>query len=206
MGQLAFVRPFIADGDCAEMILDFIHMRPTWTLVNEGGNKAIDFDVFLDVEVKGENQVAYEQLEKGSFAAYNKQASPLEIRINLAMTKPYAEQQSVLDALEELCGGTELVSLITPAQEYDSLNLESYNYRRTETNNSAMLAVELRLVEIRQVESSATTQATEQPEPKLSASKTKNPSNASDQNTGKTQAKKPPVSVAKDIQNRLMSI
>ena len=192
MGQLAVICSFIANGDGAEMILDFIHMRPVWTLVNEGGNKAIDFDVFLDVEVKGENQVAYEQLEKGSFAAYNKQASPLEIRINLAMTKPYAEQQSVLDALEELCSGTELVSLITPSQEYDSLNLESYNYRRTETNNSAMLAVELRLVEIRQVESSATTQATEQPaEQKIPASKAKDPSNASDQNTGKTQEKKP---------------
>lgn len=175
------------------MIIDFLSVAPIWTIATIGGI-ALNFDVFCEMEVKAENSVAYEQLEKGSFAAYNKQASPMEIRCVLASSKAYYQQQDMLAALDQLCEGTDLVSLITPAQEYQNLNLESYNYRRTETNGAALLTVELRLVEIRQVESAATTQVVEE-KPKITQSSSKNPSNADTQDTGKTQTKQPHNSV-----------
>lgn len=174
------------------MIIDFLSIAPVWTLAAMGGGTAIDFDSFLQMEAKAENSVAYEQLEKGSFAAYNKQASPMEIRCVLASTKSYGLQQDMLEGLDALCKGTELVSLITPSQEYPNLNLESYNYSRTETGGAALLTVELRLVEIRQVESAATTQvATQDQQTAISQGQSKNPSNVDTKDTGKTQAKKP---------------
>lgn len=179
------------DGDADKMIIDFLSIAPVWTLAAMGGGTAIDFDSFLQMEAKAENSVAYEQLEKGSFAAYNKQASPMEIRCVLASTKAYSLQQDMLEGLDSLCKGTELVSLITPSQEYPNLNLESYNYSRTETGGAALLTVELRLVEIRQVESAATTQVATQEQPKISQGQSKNASNVDIKDTGKTQAKKP---------------
>lgn len=166
--------------------------NPVWTLAMENGGDAISFDVFCEMECKGENQVAYEPLEQGSFAAYNKQSSPLELRVVLAMTGDPSAQQEALDRIDDLCESTELLSLITPQQEYSNLNLESYSYRRNEANGASMLTVELMLIEIRQVESAATTQSTA-----ISSSNAKNASNSSKVNTGKTQAKPPRKSVAK---------
>ena len=175
------------------MIIDFLSIAPVWTLAATGGGIALDFDVFCQMEAKAENSVAYEQLEKGSFAAYNKQASPMEIRCVLASTKAYALQQDMLESLDTLCKGTDLVSLVTPSQEYPNLNLESYNYSRTEQGGAALLTVELRLIEIREVESAATTQVSEQP--KISQGQSKEPSNADTKDTGKAQAKEPYKSV-----------
>lgn len=175
------------------MLVEFFGAyNPVWTLATEDGGDAISFDVFCEMECKGENQVAHEPLEQGSFASYNKQASPLEIRVVLAMTGDPASQQEALDRIDELCEGTELVSLITPQQEYQSLNLESYSYRRNETSGASMLTVELALVEIRQVESAATTMATQSPTSKISAGNAKEKSNTSKVNTGKTQTKEQP--------------
>ena len=176
------------------MILEFFTgYNPVWTLASEDGGDAVNFDVFCEMECKGENQVAYEPLEKGSFAAYNKQASPLQLRVVLAMTGDPSVQQAALERIEELCSGTELVSLITPQQEYASLNIESYNYRRNETSGASMLTVELMLVEIRQVESAATTKATQSESKPISSANAKNPSNTTKVSTGQTQTKpKPP--------------
>lgn len=180
------------------MLIEFFSSyNPVWTLAAEGGGDAVSFDVFCEMECKGENQVAYEPLEKGSFAAYNKQASPLQFRVVLAMTGDAATQQDALDRIEELCNGTELLSLITPQQEYESLNLESYSYRRNETTGASLLTVELMLVEIRQVESAATTVATQSATggKPISAANAKNASNTSKVNTGQTQAKEPYTSI-----------
>lgn len=176
------------------MILDFFTAyNPVWTLLSENGGDAVTFDVFCEMECKGENQVAYEPLEQGSFAAYNKQSSPLQFRVVLAMTGTPSAQQEALERIEELCNGTELLSLVTPQQEYQSLNLESYSYKRNETSGASLLTVELMLVEIRQVESAATTQATQTGGGggTISAANAKNASNVSKVDTGKTQTKPP---------------
>ena len=180
------------------MLIEFFtSYNPVWTLASESGGDAISFDVFCEMECKGENQVAYEPLEKGSFAAYNKQSSPLQLRVVLAMTGDAAAQQDALDRIEELCNGTELLSLITPQQEYESLNLESYSYKRNETSGASLLTVELMLVEIRQVESAATTVATQSGGGggSISSANAKNASNASKVNTGQTQPKEPYTSI-----------
>lgn len=177
------------------MLIEFFSAyNPVWTLASENGGDAVSFDVFCEMECKGENQVAHEPLEQGSFAAYNKQASPLEFRVVLAMTGDAATQQEALERIEELCNGTELVSLITPQQEYDSLNLESYSYRRNETTGASMLTVEMMLVEIRQVESAASTMATQSENngKTISAANAKEASNSSKVDTGKTQPVKKP--------------
>lgn len=182
------------------MILSFLSMAPTWTIQDEGGGTAVNFDVFLSMDFAGQNSVAHEPIEQGGFASYNKQDSPKEITVSLACTKMYMSQQPVLENLDKLAHGIQKLSLVTPSSEYKNLNLEGYSYRRTEDAGAGMLVVELKLVEVREVEIKKKTTASESPKSEgkqgKPIDKPKNPSNASKAKTGRTQTKEPYTSLA----------
>lgn len=168
------------------MIIDLGAATHTWTLLDEDGTSPLTFDAMLDVDVSAENQVAHEPVEKGSFAAYNKAASPTRLRVTLSRSGTEDDQQAVLDTLERLCNGTDLVTLVTPAQEYAGYNLESYTYSRKSNSGAQLLVVELSLIEIRQVDTQATTTVKA-----LTPAQVKKKSDATTANTGKVQATKP---------------
>ena len=177
------------------MILSFLSAAPTWTLQSEGGGTAVNFDVFLSMDFSGENQVAHEPIEEGGFASYNKQDSPKEIAVSLACTGLYMTQQPVLESLDKLAASVQKLSLVTPAAEYKNLNLESYSYARKDDGGAGMLVVELKLIEVREVEVKKKTTASEKPKSEgkkgKPIEKSKNPSNDSKAKTGRTQTTKP---------------
>lgn len=179
------------------MILNFRNSAPVWTIQGAGGANSVDFDAFIGLEFANQNAVAHEPIEEGGFAAYNKQGTPKEIAVILACTKPYAEQQPVLEALDKLAAGLEKVSLVTPSAEYKDLNIEAYSYARKEDAGAGMLVIELKLIEIREVEVQKTVAASERKAPPITQGQSKNPSNTSTSNTGRTQAKEPRKSVLK---------
>ena len=183
------------------MLLELLGLAPVWTLQDEGGGTAVDFDVFLSMDFAGQNAVAHEPVEQGGFASYNKQDTPKEITVELACTKMYFNQQPVLENIDKLAKGIQKLSLVTPSSEYKNLNLEGYSYRRTEDANAGMLAVELKLVEIREVEVKKKTTASEIPKSQNSKpiEKSKNPSNESKVKTGRTQTQAPKKTAAKEL-------
>ena len=165
------------------MIIDLHDEVQSWTLLTEDGADVLTFDSMLSVEVSAENQVAYEPVEKGSFASYNKAATPTQLRVKLARSGSDCDQQAMLNTLDRLCDGTDLVTLVTPAQEYAGYNLEAYSYSRTDSGGAHLLVVELSLVEIRQVETQAYANVNA-----IKPKQAKNKSDTSTANTGKTQA------------------
>ena len=187
------------------MLLELLGLAPVWTLQNEGGGTAVDFDVFLGMEFSGANAVAHEPIEQGGFASYNKQDTPKEITVTLACTKMYFNQQPVLESIDKLAAGTQKLSLVTPSSEYKNLNLESYSYTRQEDSGAGMLVVELKLIEIREVEVKKKTTASENPKSQNSKpiEKSKNPSNESKVKTGRTQTKKPASESTSALYDRL---
>ena len=190
------------------MLLELIGLAPVWTLQNEGGGTAVDFDVFLGMEFSGANAVAHEPIEQGGFASYNKQDTPKELTVELACTKMYFNQQPVLENIDKLAAGTQKLSLVTPSSEYKNLNIESYNYTRQNDNGAGMLVVELKLVEIREVETKKKTTASESPKSQNSkpVEKSKNPSNDSKVKTGRTQTKEPKRSILRGGMDKVRSI
>lgn len=190
------------------MIIDFIKDRlgigSGWYLTcvkNQGTENAsresIAFDSMLSIDVKAENQVAQEAVEQGSFASYNKLASPTTVTVKLAKGGYEEEQQDLLTKLDKLCASTTYVNLITPSACYLLYNLESYAYMRDDTSGAQLLTVELTLVEVRVVSSQTTTASkTSTGKTKsVKASAAKDKSSTSKVDTGKTQAKKPYTSV-----------
>lgn len=124
----------------------------SWSIYKADGAIAVPFDTFMACTVKVEAKAAHDPVEKGSFADYNKVVSPTQVGVILARTGTTAELSAVLEALDALVAGTDLVSVVTPEKEFMDYSLTSYDYDRKNENGVDRLVVNLVLEEIRQVE------------------------------------------------------
>ncbi len=122
-----------------------------WLLADENGLPVVAFTSFLSADIRNESKVVSAPVEEGSFATYNKVATPLEVNVTLGIQGDDSTLQDALDTLTTLQAGTQLVSLVTPNAEYPDLNLEGFNYSRKRENGLGVLFVELSLVEVKQV-------------------------------------------------------
>lgn len=155
-----------------------INTGSEWAVVARNKGLSVQFDGIMDIDVKNESKVLTSPIEKSSFAAYNKVETPLDVVITGASQQDGAAQSAILDALNKLVSGAELVDIVTPTAVYLKMTLESYSYKRTATDGASLLVVELHAIEVREVETTRVT-------------KTKRASSAKTQKTGQTQTKKP---------------
>lgn len=123
-----------------------------WMLVDENGEQAVPFNVYLSMNVKNESKVVSAPVENGSFVTYNKATSPIQITASLAITGKPDEIKSALSIIMDMVGDTSIVSLVTPDYEYKSLCIASCNYRRSADNGIDMLIVDCSLIEVREIE------------------------------------------------------
>lgn len=163
-------------------------MTPEWVLADENGNSLVEFQSFISCEISDEGEVLKMPTEQGGFAAYNKVAESLKIRVNLALQGTDSDIQSALTALKTLKDGTQTFSLVTPTVEYRSMTLESFNYARKREDGLKVCYVEMSLVEVREVEAQYTETAKKK---RLTKKKVKKADCASSQATGKTDAQAP---------------
>jgi hypothetical protein len=162
----------------------------TWTILNEGGSKAIEFTAMFTLDVRDNGLAVSTPIEEGSFANYNKVQSPTEIRVTLGIEGDNYLLDGALETTKELQRGTDLVNLATPSAYYESLTIESHSYRFDRSRG--FLTVDLTLVEVRQVQTQVGTTD-------YAPEKVKNPTSASTQNTGKTQAGEPSKETKKSV-------
>lgn len=155
-----------------------INTGSEWAVVARNKGLSVQFDGIMDIDVKNESKVLTSPIEKSSFAAYNKVETPLDVVITGASQQDGAAQSAILDALNKLVSGAELVDIVTPTAVYLKMTLESYSYKRTATDGASLLVVELHAIEVREVETTRVT-------------KTKRASSAKTQKAGQTQTKKP---------------
>jgi hypothetical protein len=135
---------------------------PQYILKDEDGNE-VAFFAMMEMSLNSGSQLPSEPIEKGSFANYNRIIDPYEGTCRLALTGSESDIQTALDGLEELKKGLTKVEFITPFSSYENLMLESYDYRRDSHSGFDVLQVDVRLKEIREVESAKTTTSVEEP-------------------------------------------
>ncbi len=157
----------------------------------ESGSIAVEFSRIMDLEMTAEGKVVAAPVEKGSFASYNKVASPTAIRATLGVEGELGDLQTVVDTLFELKDGTELVNFVTPVREYQGYTVEKFSYQQAAEKGVNVLYVEINLAEIREVEP----QYTDAKTPAITQKGAKNPANTSTQDNGKGQPQKPRDSV-----------
>lgn len=172
----------------------------TWAIVNEDGVSIADFGSIISVEAQYGGQVVSEPVERGSFATYNKTSEPISVYTTAARAGASDELQAVLDALAEVKASTDLYRIITPEQEYTSLSLESYNYKRVREDGANVLIIEMLWIEVKQVETHYTTSVI------LKSTQCKSADNASKVNNGKkqtTETNSGKKSVIKSLQDKV---
>lgn len=155
---------------------------------SENSSIAVEFSRVMDLEMSAEGKVVSTPIEQGSFAAYNKVASPTTIRATLGVEGEEWNLHAVVDTLFELKDGTELVDFVTPVREYRKYTLEKFGYQQAAEKGVNVLYVEINLSEIKEVEPQYTDTQTAEPVTQKGA---KNPANVSTQDKGKQQAKPP---------------
>ena len=154
-----------------------------WLLADENGNSLVEFQSFISCEISDEGEVLKMPTENGGFAAYNKVADSIKIRVQLAIQGDDADIQTALTNLKTLKDGTQTFSLVTPTVEYRNMTLESMNYARKREDGLKVCYVELTLIEVREVEAQYT-----ETKKRLTKKKVKRADCASSQATGKTTA------------------
>jgi hypothetical protein len=137
---------------------------PQYILKDEDGNE-VAFYSMLEMGMTSGSQIPTEPIEKGSFADYNRVIDPQEGNCRLALEGTESEIQQALQGLEELKTGLVKIEFITPFETYENLMLVSYDYRRDEHSGFNLLQVDLRLKEVREVESARTTTSVSEPPP-----------------------------------------
>ena len=161
-----------------------------WTLMKDGA-ALITFTSMLEANVQSDSAVLEEPLEQGSFAAFNRVQYSDVFRVKLAIEGDAADLQKAQETLKQLKSGTDTFSLVTPDYEHENLTLESYDYMRNQRQGYGLLVVDLRLKEIREVQTGTAT---------LTTAQCKNASNASKQKTGRTQAQEPSQKTKDSVQ------
>lgn len=131
---------------------DFFGILPEqWTLLDDAGEKAFEFDSFSNLNLKSESKVIQAPVENGSFVMYNKTNTPLEISCTLIKKGFPEDLQTYVDALLEYADNTNLLSIVTPDREYQNMNLTSVSFSRSAEGGVNLIMAECAFTEIRQV-------------------------------------------------------
>lgn len=166
-------------------------IRGEWTVRDSRTRKNIcDFDTFIGYSASKSSSVPTNQIEQGSFAAYNKINNPAEFSVTLAKSGSSTVLNGVLIALNQKAESTDLVDLVLPFRTYKNLNVISVSHGISEGQAVNLLVVELRLKEIKQTRR-------QYESVKMSASTVRNAGDADTVNKGRQQAKQPDTSIVK---------
>jgi hypothetical protein len=121
-----------------------------WQITDADGRAVIKPDSVIDFEWRGESKVASHPVEKGSFAAYNKIATPFDARLTIACGGLGEMQRAeFLFQLETMADSLDLYSIVTPDRIYANCNLVHADYRRDAKQGVTLLLVQLWFQEIR---------------------------------------------------------
>lgn len=161
-------------------------IRGEWTVRNSSTRKAIvEFDTFIGYSASKSSSVPTNQIEQGSFAAYNKTNNPSEFSVTLAKSGSSTVLSNFLTSLETYNDSTDLVDIVLPFRVYRNVNITGLSHGILEGQAVNLLVVELRLKEIKQTARRYESVA-------MPASKVQNAGDADTVNKGRQQAKQPP--------------
>lgn len=136
--------------------LNIFGLAERWTILDESGETALEFDAFIKSSVKAESKVTSMPVEGGGFVSYNKTISPCTLNVTLSKRGTPEYLAAFVTALLNYANGTDLLSVVTPEQEYKSMNLTSVSFDRAAENGTDVIYAECAFTEVREVESEYT--------------------------------------------------
>lgn len=140
-------------------------------------------------------------IQDGSFATFNKIATPYEIELRMVKSGSLSDRAKFLDDLERIGASLQLYRIVTPERTYQPVNISSVGYTR-EGNEGAFFftEVDIRVVEIRQV---TPQYSTTQGESGASTANSQEPSSLPTTNMGTLNSVTPPTDVQGKVEKTL---
>jgi hypothetical protein len=127
-------------------------LAPKWGVFNASDNSPmLDADSFVGIDYRNDSRVSDYPVEQGSFASYNKVATPIEIRVRLSKGGSESDRTAFLVALKKAQASTNLYNVIVPEGAYRGFTLVSYDFRRESHNGAGLIIADLAMREVRQV-------------------------------------------------------
>ena len=128
-----------------------------WTILDETGEQAFSFDVFEKSNYKGESKIVQSPVEEGSFASYNMTLTPQEVGCTLIKRGGSDDLSVFINALQAFVESTDLLTVVTPEREYQSMKLTKATFDRSIDNGTDCIVADLSFQEVREITSEYTT-------------------------------------------------
>lgn len=126
-----------------------------------GGAPVVLFDTFVSIDYRQGWALSDYPVERGAFETYDKVQLPFDVRVRFAAGGSEANRQALIDSVAAISGTLTLYSVVTPEVVYNSVNVQHYDYRRTNANGLGLITIEMWLLEVRvTADSSPTSSAT----------------------------------------------
>lgn len=160
----------------------------------------LKFDSVETTDYTSDAQVSTMPIEAGSFASYNKVRAPRRVQLRLLKTETLFEGAGgislLISYLQQMLETPSLAFIKTPWEIYEGYSLTAFSYSRNAREGFAMLVADCTFEEVRQVQTSAQSEAIKAPK-KAKDSATKQ--------AGNTEAK-PAESAAKTLKDKAVGL
>lgn len=143
----------------AILVADLInsYFQQKWGIYDDAGNLVLEPDSFIGMDFANNWQISDYPVEQGSFATYNKVATPYSSTVSMAKGGSEADRAAFLTTLDTIADGLTLYTITTPEKNYINATIERYDYERRTHRGAGMIFAHIRLKEVR---STATVQYT----------------------------------------------
>lgn len=159
-----------------------------WGLVNEYGVPVIKADNVLGLSYQNASNIANAPIESGTFASYNKIASPAKAMVQFSKGSGGAlERGAFLAQMLALADSTLSFYIITPEFVHRNMQIVGVDYARSAGEGRQLIVVNVQLEEVREVKVD------------YSYQEVKAPADAKTVDGGTVQPKAVNTSVARDI-------
>lgn len=140
-------------------------------------------------------------IQDGSFATFNKIATPFEIQLRMVKSGSLLDRAKFLDDMERIGASLQLYRIVTPERTYQPVNISSCGLVREGAQGAFFFAeVDITVVEVRQV---TPQYSTTQGDSGASTANAKDPSSLPTTNIGTLNSVTPPTGVQKRIERTI---
>jgi hypothetical protein len=121
-----------------------------WGIFSPSSGQSIAIaDSVISIQYRNESRISNYPVEEGSFASYNKVASPYDVRIRMVKGGRQEDRSTFLSAIEFAASATDLFTVVTPEKTFENANIVGHDYSRETLNGAYVIIVDIDIQEVR---------------------------------------------------------
>lgn len=159
--------PVLLGGLAIGQLFQALTAQVVWGVFDSEGRNVIQPDSVVDFGIRNAYSVTTAPVERGSFFAYNKVATPYEPFVRMTKGGTEDERAAFLDSVDAtlndattpLNQALPLYTIMTPERSYQRVTLQRTELLRRDVKGAFFVDIDLYFMEIRQIEAQYTTTA-----------------------------------------------